>query len=376
MLWIPGPTQVRPELLQEMARPAIGHRTKAMTDVIERIHPHLRFAFGLDENSSAHPAVHSTSATGMMEAGLIGAGQKILCLVNGAFSKRWADIAKALGKDVTVLEAEWGQVVPMEELDRTLTEQGPFDALTYVMSETSTGTLTPPQDVAAVVEKHPDTMVFTDVVSAIAGRAIDFDKNRIDFAFAGVQKAFALPPGVALVCASDRYLEKAKTVPNRGFYLDPVTFIEGHEKLKTPITPSIPHYFALAQQLEDISSGKTLPAADQHLKGAEAWAARFAKHSRMQARTIEWAASHGLTLLPELRQASPCVACINSGDINVPELIAGLKEQGFILGNGYGKLKNITFRIGHMGDHTETGLEDLLAAADRVLATRAAKSPA
>ncbi|MDF1838761.1 MAG: aminotransferase class V-fold PLP-dependent enzyme [Planctomycetota bacterium] len=376
MLWIPGPTQVRPELLQEMARPAIGHRTKAMTDVIERIHPHLRFAFGLDENSTAHPAVHSTSATGMMEAGLIGAGQKILCLVNGAFSKRWADIAKALGKDVTVLEAEWGQVVSMELLDQTLTEQGPFDSITYVMSETSTGTLTPPEDIAAVMAKHPDTLVFTDVVSAIAGRPIDFDKNGIDFAFAGVQKAFALPPGVAVVCASDRYMEKAKTVPNRGFYLDPINFIEGHEKRKTPITPAIPHYFALAKQLEDISAGKTLRTADQHLEGAEAWAARFAKHSRMQARTIDWAKGHGLTLLPELRQASPCVACINSGNVDVPALIAGLKEEGFILGNGYGKLKNITFRIGHMGDHTEEGLEDLLAAADRVLAKSEANSPA
>ncbi|MCA9000394.1 MAG: alanine--glyoxylate aminotransferase family protein [Planctomycetes bacterium] len=372
MLWIPGPTHVRPELLQEMARPTICHRTKEMTDVIERMHPHLNFAFGLAEGSTAHPAVHSTSATGMMEASLIGSGPRILSLVNGAFSKRWAEIAQALGKDVLVLEAEWGQVVSMEELDRTLTEQGPFDAITYVMSETSTGTLTPPEDVAAVMRKHPETMVFTDVVSAIAGRAIDFDANGIDFAFAGVQKAFALPPGIAVVCASDRYLQKAKTIENRGFYLDPVTFIEGHEQLKTPITPAIPHYFALAQQLEDISGGKTLPAADRHLRNEEAWAARFAKHARMQQRTIEWAAKHGLTLLPTEREASPCVSCIQSGEIHVPDLIAGLAKLGFTLGNGYGKLKNLTFRIGHMGDHTEEGLEALLAAADQVLNGNAA----
>jgi aspartate aminotransferase-like enzyme len=374
MLWIPGPTQVRPELLQEMARPTIGHRTQAMTDVIARIHPHLRFAFGLEEDSTSHPAVHTTSATGMMEASLIGSGPRILCLVNGAFSQRWAEIATALGREVTVLEAEWGQIVSMEELDRTLTEQGPFDAVTYVMSETSTGTLTPPENVAAIMRKHPDTMVFTDVVSAIAGRAIDFDAHGIDFAFAGVQKAFALPPGIAVVCASERYMQMAKTVPNRGFYLDPVTFIEGHEEFKTPITPAIPHYFALAQQLEDISGGKTLPEAERHLKGADAWAARFAKHARMQARTIDWAASHGLTLLPNLLEASPCVSCINAGGMDVPHLLTGLAERGFILGNGYGKLKNVTFRIGHMGDHTEAGLESLLAAADQVLAKNAASS--
>ncbi|MCP5022214.1 MAG: hypothetical protein GY930_10595, partial [bacterium] len=71
-----------------------------------------------------------------------------------------------------------------------------------------------------------------------------------------------------------------------------------------------------------------------------------------------------------------CVACINSGDVDVPTLIKGLGELGFILGNGYGKLKNITFRIGHMGDHTEAGLEDLLNAADKVLAQSTSNAPA
>lgn len=367
MLWIPGPTQVRPELLQEMARPAIGHRTQAMTDLILRLDPHLPFAFGLEENSSAHPAVHSTSATGLMEASLIGVGPRILCLVNGAFSQRWAEIAQQLGKDVTVLEAPWGEVAPMDSVAQTLRHKGPFHALTYVMSETSTGTLTPPEDIAEVMRDFPDTLVLTDVVSAIAGRAIDFDANGIDFAFAGVQKAFALPPGIAVGCASDRYLQQAKDQPNRGFYLDPVRFIEGHEEQKTPITPAIPHYYALAQQLEDISAGVTLPAADRHLQGAAAWQARFDKHARMQARTIEWARGHDLQLLPKHEHASPCVSCIRSGPVDVPKLIAGVAKHGFTLGNGYGKLKNETFRIGHMGDHTEAGLEDLLRAADEAL---------
>ena len=367
MLWIPGPTQVRPELLQEMARPAIGHRSQAMTDLILRLDPHLPLAFGLAEDSDAHPAVHSTSATGMMEASLIGVGERVLCLVNGAFSKRWADIARQLGKQVTIVEAPWGEVAPMEEVARTLKEQGPFHALTYVMSETSTGTLTPPAAIAEVMKAHSNTLVLTDVVSAIAGRAIDFDANGIDFAFAGVQKAFALPPGVAVVCASDRYLKQARQQPNRGFYLDPVRFIEGHEAQKTPITPAIPHYYALAKQLEDISGGVTLPEADRALRGAAAWQARFDKHARMQARTIEWARSHDLQLLPIHEHASPCVSCIRSGHVHVPNLIAGVAEHGFTLGNGYGKLKNETFRIGHMGDHTEQGLEALLQAADGVL---------
>ncbi|HRV79887.1 MAG TPA: aminotransferase class V-fold PLP-dependent enzyme [Planctomycetota bacterium] len=368
MLWIPGPTQIRPEILQEMARPVIGHRSKAMDALIERLDPHLRFAFGLEADSTSHVAVHSTSATGMMEASLLGAGPKVLCLTNGAFSERWAEIAQSLGREVHVLAAEWGQVVSPERLEQTLREEGPFDAVTYVMSETSTGTLTPPEDIAQVMRKFPDTLLFTDVVSAIAGRAIDFDQHRIDFAFAGVQKAFALPPGIAVVCASDRYLQQAKKVANRGFYLDPVGFIEGHEQRKTPITPSISHYYALARQLEDISAGVTLLPSEQGLRGAAAWQARFAKHTRMQAQTIEWGRKHDLTLLPTERTASPCVSCMRAGHIDVPSMLKGLLQRGFELGNGYGKLKDVTFRIGHMGDHTEAGLADLLQAADAVLA--------
>jgi len=374
MLWIPGPTEVRPELLQEMARPAIGHRSQAMVDLILRLDPHLPHAFGLTEGSTAQPAVHSTSATGMMEASLLGCGPKVLCLVGGAFSKRWAQIAGKMGRDVTVLESAWGTVASPEDIDKTLREQGPFDAMTYVMSETSTGTLTPPEMIAGVMRNHPQTLVLTDVVSAIAGRAIDFDANGIDFAFAGVQKAFALPPGIAVVCASKRYMEQAATEPNRGFYLDPVNFIEGHAAQKTPITPAIAHYFALAKQLEDISAGVTLPADHGAAPGRDAWTARFDKHARMQARTIEWAAGHGLELLPKLEHASPCVSCIKAGQVDVPSMIKAVGRHGFEMGNGYGELKNKTFRIGHMGDHTEVGLEALLAAVDDALQAQSPKS--
>lgn len=367
MLWIPGPTEVRPSILQELARPTIGHRSQAMVQLIERLDPHLPLAFGLEEGSSSHVAVHSTSATAMMEACLIGCGARILCLVNGAFSKRWFQVAESLGKQVHKLEAEWGQVVTPLALQQALESDGPFDAVTYVMSETSTGTLTPPEDVAAVMRQFPDTLLFTDVVSAIAGRPIDFDKNRIDFAFAGVQKAFALPPGVAVVCASERYLQQARSISNRGFYLDPVRFIEGHAQRKTPITPSIPHYYALAQQLEDISAGVSLPEADQHLSGAAAWQARFDKHSRMQERTISWASGHGFELLPERRLASPCISCLRAGELDVSAFLKAVSKHGFDLGNGYGALKNKTFRVGHMGDHTEAGLEELLQAASSVL---------
>ena len=108
MLWIPGPTEVRPEVLAELARPAIGHRTPGMAELHERIDPPLKNAFGLASESSSTVAVHSTSGTGMMEAALRGAGQRVLCVVNGAFSRRFSQVAESLGKEVHVLDVVWG----------------------------------------------------------------------------------------------------------------------------------------------------------------------------------------------------------------------------------------------------------------------------
>ena len=170
----------------------------------------------------------------------------------------------------------------------------------------------------------------------------------------GVQKCLALPPGITVFCASAEYVERAESRPRRSFTLDPVRTLRGHIERKTPATPSISHYFALARQLADI--------------GREGWDARFERHARMQAGTLAWARRHGLEPFPDEPALSPTVSCLRGGALDVARLIAGLKRRGLAISNGYGDLKGLTFRIGHMGDHTEQGLAELLAAADEVLA--------
>ena len=376
MLWIPGPTEVRPEILAELSRPPIGHRTPAMAELHERIDPPLSHAFGLDSDTTSMVAVHSTSGTGMMEAALRGAGSRILAVVNGAFSKRFAQVAASLGKEVHILDVAWGMGVLPEDLATTLANEGPFDAVAIVANETSTGVRTPIGPIGEVVAQHEDTHLLVDVVSYIAGMPIDFDTNHLDFAFAGVQKALALPPGIAVFCVSERYLERARTISDRGFFLDPVRVLEGHLNRKTPITPAIPHYNALARQLEDIDAGVTLPEPEREKTGAQAWQARYEKHERMKERTLSWAAGHELEPFPGEGFRSSTVSCITAGALDIAALVAGLKHQGYEISNGYGDLKGRTFRIGHMGDHTEQGLESLLGAADSVISDLREHAPA
>jgi len=367
MLWIPGPTEVRPAILDECSRSMIGHRSASMTELIERLDPGLQLAFGLGSDTTSRVGVHSASATAMMESALLGAGPRVLALVNGAFSRRWRSIAGTLGRDVDSIEVDWGDVVTPEQLDAKLTVDGPFDIVTLVSSETSTGTATALGPIGEVVRRHENTLLAVDLVSYIAGGPVDFDTNGLDFAFAGVQKAFALPPGVAVVCASERYMTQATTRENRGFYLDPITILEGHGARKTPATPCITLYYALAKQLEDISSAVVERDADKALRGADAWNARFARHRRMQERTLDWAAGHGFDSFPRRENGSPTVSCLRAGSLDVAAFAKGLEARGLQISNGYGPLKGETFRIGHMGDHTEAGLEDLLTNADEVL---------
>ena len=352
-LWIPGPTEVRPEILAEMARPMVGHRSPEMADLVASVDPGLHRAFGLWDDTTARVGVANHSASGMMEAALHGAGERILCIDGGAFAKRWSGIARLLGKNVQVMEVEWGALVDDTLLADTLDRDGPFDALTLVVNETSTGVRTPIQHVSNVLQAFPDTLLLCDVVSYIAGAPVDFDEHCLGLAFAGVQKAFALPPGITVFCASADYVERAQSVDRPSWTLDPLRALDGHTARKTPATPSIPHYRALAKQLADIDT--------------EGWSERFARHERMRDRTLQWAGKRGLEPFPVADALSPTVSCIRSGNIDVAALTAGLLDQGFAISNGYGPLKGETFRIGHMGDHTEAGLEELLAAADEVL---------
>ena len=366
MLWIPGPTEVRAEIFDELRRPMIGHRSQAMRDLIASIDPGLRLAFGLAEDSRSTVAVGTHSATAMMEGSLLGVGDRVLAVVNGAFSRRWAEIARTLGKEVTVLDVDWGQAVEAEDLGDALAGGG-FDAVTLVANETSTGVTTPLATVAGAMQRSPETRLLVDVVSAIAGMPLDFDAHRVDFALAGVNKALALPPGICVMCASERYLEGARGRTRRAWYVDPVRTIDGHVARKTPTTPCIPLYRALARQLADIGGGATLPPSERDKRGAAAWSARFAKHERMRSRTLEWADGHGIRPLPPRDLSSATVSCLRADGLDVSALIGGLKERGHEIGNGYGPLKGETFRIGHMGDHREEDLEALLEAADEVL---------
>ncbi|HEX6966297.1 MAG TPA: alanine--glyoxylate aminotransferase family protein [Gemmatimonadaceae bacterium] len=354
--FIPGPTQVRPGILAAMTRPMIPHRGAEMHAILGRVATRLQPLFG-----TTRPVYVATcAATAMMEAAIRnGVRRRVLSLVSGAFGERFARIAERCGREVERIVVPPGETVPASLVAERLT-RGAFDAVTMVHVETSTGVIADVGAIAQLTRELPDTMLLVDAVSSVGGVRVEMDAWGADLLLSASQKALALPPGLAFAACSARLLDRARTLEDRGMYLDLVRYDEFWHKQETSTTPAISLIYALDAQLDTIA---------RH--GLDA---RFVRHARMAEAAWQWVSARreqgahlGLLASPELR--APTVSCIRCDD--APGVVAAMRERGYVLGAGYGDLAPTTFRIGHMGDHTVAGVEALLGVLDEVLAQRA-----
>jgi aspartate aminotransferase-like enzyme len=347
--FLPGPVWVRDAVREAMAHEAIGHRGKAFESLYRDIPSRLQKVF----RTRGFCFTATAAATGLWEAALLNlAPERVLAVVSGAFSERWAVCARDLGIAVDRVEFPWGAPADPDEIARTLS-RGRYDAVTVVHSETSTGTLNDLAAVAKAVRSASDAFVLADVVTSLAGSPVECDAWGLDFALTGTQKALALPPGLGVAFASDRYRARAKE-RSRAHYLRLSEAEAFAEKSQTPYTPSTPHLFALDVQLDHIL--------------AETMEGRWARHDAMRRRVLEWAERSGHRAVPPEGARSWTVSCLMPRDgVSSEALVGKAKEHGYTIGGGYGKWKATTFRIGHMGDVDLASLDALLMVLDEAV---------
>jgi aspartate aminotransferase-like enzyme len=350
--FFPGPTEVRPAVLAAMTQPMIPHRGPAFEAMFGRLQSALGVVFG-----TTRPVyVSSSSATGLMEAALRCAPEgRVLSVVNGAFSARFAAIARACGRETDVVDVPWGDTVEMGQLDERLRAQR-YAALTIVHSETSTGALTDVRT-ATRLARAQGAVCLVDSVTGIGGAELRFDEWELDFALTGSQKALALPPGLAFAAASAAFIAGARATPGRGLYFDLVEFETYAAKRQTPNTPALPLLYAADVQLAAIVD--------------EGMPARWERHEAMARRTYAWverlAARHGesFAVLARAGHRSPTVTSVTLPTaLAWVNLLRAVCERGFRMGGGCGEYKESSIRVGHMGDHTVAGLDRCLAACD------------
>ena len=348
-LFIPGPTEVSVENLAALARPQLGHRTPEFKTLYDSVVTKLQELLGTREKVF----LFTSSSTGVWEAAVRNCVRgRVLCCMQGAFSDRWLKVAESNGKQAEALEVDWGRGIAARRIDDALSAGG-FDAITVVHNETSTGVMNHLDEIAEVVRGHAGVMFLVDAVSSMAGARIDVDAWGIDVCLAGLQKAFSLPAGLAVASVSARALERARTVPHRGYYFDFLEMLKYDERSNTPSTPAIPQIHALDAQLDAIF--------------AEGKQRRFERHAYLASIVQAWAREK-FALFSEEGYESPTVTCVkNTRGISVAGLNDELGKQWAMISNGYGKLKEETFRIATMGDTQEWEIRGLLATIDRIL---------
>lgn len=353
--FLPGPTEVREEIMMAMIQPMIAHRGQEFEKLFERLQTGLRPIF-----KTERPVyISSSSATGMMEGAIRCAPPgRILCLVNGAFSERFAHIASMCARDVDRYEVAWGQVHAIPQLDERLSMRK-YTAITVVHSETSTGGLNDVRAISDCAHRH-GVVCLIDSVSGIGGAELRFDEWKLDYVLTGSQKALALPPGLSFAVASTSFIDQANGTHGRGVYFDLVELDAYARRNQTPSTPALTLFYALEAQAKSIA--------------AEGLENRWARHKAMAARTQEWIVKISdetgkrLGNIAPLGSQSPTVSTIKlPPDVPTEAFTAAVAKRGIVVGTGYGKLKSSTFRIGHMGDHTLESLDRCLAACSSVL---------
>ena len=345
-LFIPGPVHTLPEVYEQLSRYTLGHRGKEYSQLHGETVGMLKKILYTDQ----HVYLSTSSASGIWEGCIrncVQVDEKVLCTMCGAFSDKFADVTRSNGRECDELKVDWGKPITAEMIDEKLAG-GNYAAVTLVYNETSTGLTNPVYEISKMMkEKYPDVLVFVDAVSGMVGLPLHFDELGWDVVFASVQKAFAIPPGLAVFAVSNRAMEKSKTVPNRGYYFDFQQYAKSGEKDQTPTTPAIPHIMALHYQCTRLLN-----------EGMEnVWA----RHKAMAEYVRGWA-NENFEVFPPAEYASNTLTTVkNTRGIDVGATIKSLQEKhNTVFGNGYGKVKQETFRIAHMGDINMDDLKELL----------------
>ncbi|MDD4504385.1 MAG: alanine--glyoxylate aminotransferase family protein [Clostridiaceae bacterium] len=352
-LFIPGPIDVREDVLQKMATPQIGHRSKDASALQRGISEKLMKVFQTENQI----ILSTSSGSGLMEGAIRSCTRKRAAVFSvGAFGDRWFKMAKANGVPADKISSVPGQPTTVEMVDETLAT-GKYDVITVTQNETSAGIMNPVGEIGALLKKkYPDILLLVDSVSSMGGTNIEVDKWGIDVCITSTQKCLGLPAGMSVCSVSKRSIEAGRQVENRGLYFDLVELYDVIQKKdhQYPSTPSLAHMFAMDYQLDKIL--------------AEGIEKRFARHIEMAEYVRAWARKNFALFVEDEKYLSNTLTTVkNTRGIDVGDLNKKLGERGFVISNGYGDLKDKTFRISHMGDYTLDEVKELLKNIDEIL---------
>jgi aspartate aminotransferase-like enzyme len=356
LLLLPGPVPVAQPVLEAMAWPMINHRGPEFAELLARLERGMQPVFG----TTSDVIFLGSSGTGAMEAAVANCftpGDRLLSCPVGVFGRRFAEIARAFGCDVEVLETSVGAALDPAALRARLqrADAKDFRGILLTHNETSTGVQNDMAAIAAVTADHP-ALTLVDSVSGLGASPFAMDVWGYDVVVTASQKAFAAPPGVAVVAASERAWSAIEKSTCSKFYFDLRKAREFASKGQTAWTPPISVFYALAVALERY-----------HADGLEANFERHATYARAVRAAFE---TLGCTIFsrPDAHSVTVVAAYPPEG-IDPTALLKTLRERyGVVISGGQAELTGKIVRFGTMGDVAENDLLGAIGAVELALA--------
>ncbi len=346
-LYTVGPVNVEPEVLQAMTKPMITHRSKEYKQLHGDIIEKMKKALGTDMDIFLVGGSASIFLEGAIRNGV---QSKTMGITNGSFGNRSIEIAKLNGKQVDEVKVPWGIAMKPQDIEGKVAKD--VEAVHWVSNESSTGVFSDSTALADEVRKQSDALVFVDAVTSAFAMDLHIDKMAPDAMIFGTQKALALPPGLAFMAVSEKLMKKSATVTNKGFYTDLQKLKKNADENYALTTPPVSLMYALDFQMDRIL--------------AEGMASRYRRHQEMADLVRKW--SEKLNgIFPEKGYQSNTIGVLNRGALDFDKFHSALKSKGYEISNGYGDVKQTTFRIGHMGDLTPARISELLSVMDATL---------
>jgi len=332
-LMTPGPTPVPPEVLLEMAKPILHHRTPQYQAIFKEVNEMLKYVFQTNNDVVSF----ASSGTGAMEASvvnLLSKGDKVVVVKGGKFGERFEEICSAYGVKVIPVDVEWGKT-PQPSLIRDILEKNEEVRAVFLnLCETSTGTVYDIKAIAEVVKKTDDVLV-VDAISGLGADDIQTDKWGIDVVVAGSQKGLMIPPGLGFCAISQKAWKLIETSTLPKYYFDFKKAKKSLDKNDTPFTPAISLIIGLRAALCAIKE----EGLENVLK----------RHSELAKATKEAVKALGLELFSKSPSNALTAAKIPDG-IDGAKLVKNLRDiHGVSIAGGQAQLKGKIFRIAHLG---------------------------
>lgn len=355
LVMIPGPTPTIGRIENQMGRPTCAHGDPDfVADYKETID---RIGKLLDCSGQAFIIAGSGSlAMEMAIANNVKSGENLLVVSNGFFGDRFIDVAERKGIVVDVIRAPWGSAVPVEEIDRKLSEKE-YAAVTVSHVDTSTAVMAPIGEIGEMISsRHPETIYIVDGVAATAGARSYVDSMHIDVLLTGSQKAFGVAPGLAILFAGKKSLARRRELGTIAeYYLDYEKWIPIMENpAKYFATPPINLIWALQEALDVIEE-----------EGIEA---RYDRHEKQAAAMRKALEAMGFSITAKKGVEAPTLTnCYYMDGVDDAAFRNNALEEGVMLAGALGEYAGKAFRIGHMGNADMHDLVAALAGMERAL---------